>query len=276
MIGCGRITLRSARGVHPLTIVAVLGMNALIRLWTRLNLGIEPDPNYLLMHWQHLPLESLNSDFFQSIWSLHSQPPLWNVIVGLYSKLCEADTSCVVHSIFVQHLLFTTLICYCLYKVLALVTRSPTVALISAAMFSLLPSTFYYENYTYYSHATLLLSSWLMYGSAKWLIQKEKIGIAYSAISLSLLALTWTLFHPLFVGILLTFITATAWQTARRTAILAVAAAIIVASLPSFKNQLLYGVFAMVVGLGSTLPRLRLTCRAIAVSRGLRNVRLLI
>src|SRR5687768_7395879 len=33
MIGCGRITLRSARGVHPL-------------------------------HWQHLPLESLNSDLF--------------------------------------------------------------------------------------------------------------------------------------------------------------------------------------------------------------------
>ena len=54
-------------------------------------LGINPDHIILSNMWQVLDLKLLNQHFLSSIYYLHYQPPLWNIIIGLIVKTFGTD-----------------------------------------------------------------------------------------------------------------------------------------------------------------------------------------
>ena len=52
---------------------------------------IKADPIVIKPGWHVLELSFLNKDLFNSIIHLHSQPPLWNIIIGIFTKLVNGD-----------------------------------------------------------------------------------------------------------------------------------------------------------------------------------------
>src|SRR5210317_1684463 len=52
---------------------------------------IKADPNVLKPGWHILELDFLNKDLLKSILYLHSQPPLWNFIIGMLTKIVNGN-----------------------------------------------------------------------------------------------------------------------------------------------------------------------------------------
>ena len=91
---------------------------------------------------------------------------------------------------------------------------------------------------------TLLLSSVLAVGAALWFLRRERVGIVLCGLSLTLLGLTWTLFHPVFVLLMMAGLVASAWRTpARGTAMAAALSSMLLVLLPSVKNAVWHGFF---------------------------------
>jgi hypothetical protein len=233
-----------SRGRDRLTAAGCILLLIAARAWIAFALGIAPEEAWLLDHFQHLPLEELRDGWLTSLLHLHSQPPLWNGLIGLHAKICDAEASCVVRLLHAQNLLCTAGIFMCLYRTLTVLGTSSGVALCSATGFCLLPSVFFYENYAFYPHLTLLMSSILVLGAALWFLRRERIGIMLCALSLTLLGLTWTLFHPVFILIMLGALVASAWRTpARAPALAAALSSMLLVLLPSAKNAAWHGFY---------------------------------
>jgi hypothetical protein len=230
---------------EALWLAAALLLLLATRLWVLIELHILPKPKYLINNWQHLALEDLRADLWGALYGLHSQPPLWNFIIGLNAIACDADAWCVTRSLYLQNAVYTTLIFLCFYATTRLLTGRMAVSLVAATSFCLLPSLFYYENYAFYPHLSLFLSSLLMLGTAIWFTRWERVGLICCGVGLSSLSLTWTLFHTLFIALLMGYMVATAWNTASRQFAIRVALlSLLVAIAPSVKNQISHGIFA--------------------------------
>jgi hypothetical protein len=235
-----RLAVREA-----LWLAAALLLLLATRLWVLIELHILPNSKYLINHWQHLALEDLRADLWGALYGLHSQPPLWNLVIGLNAIACEADAWCVTRSLYFQNAVYTTLIFLCFYATTRLLTGRMAVSLVAATSFYLLPSLFYYEGYPFYPHLSLFLSSLLMLGSAIWFTRRENVGLICCGVALGGLSLTWTLFHPLFISLLMGWLVVTAWNTASRRFATGIAVVtLLVAIVPSVKNQISHGIFA--------------------------------
>jgi len=52
------------------------------------NIEADPERNTWDWFWQTLPIESLRFNLWESIWNLHSQPPLYNLYGAFFAKVC--------------------------------------------------------------------------------------------------------------------------------------------------------------------------------------------
>lgn len=211
-------------------------------------LGIRPDPVHLHEAYQHLAIRDLYNDLFWSLIRLHSQPPLWNLMLGLAAKTCEAQTACMVKLILVSHVCLTALAGTAIYVCTAMISGRNRLSMIVAITYLLTPAVFYYENFLLYAHFTsavfalscLCLSMLLYSGRTLW--------FALFALSLVILSLTWALFHPIYLFLVLGF---TMLKTGNHGMLRAAmfAGALGLSLLPSVKNQSFFGFF----GAGSWL-----------------------
>lgn len=210
-------------------------------------LGIAPDPNNLIGHWQHLPIGALSSNLLASLWGLHTQPPLWNALIGLSAKLCDAQVSCIVATLHAFHLLLTAGMVIANYALIRLVIwpRAPKrwAAAAMAFGFGLSPSVLYYENYTFYPHLTAFLFSLVAVGQALWIVHGRLSALILTSAALVGLAWTWVAFHPAIVAVFLVVVVRLRPGAVRGTwAVAGLALALML--LPSIKNQMQYGFFA--------------------------------
>jgi hypothetical protein len=110
---------------------------------------IQPNPNVISSEMHTLELGVLNEDLIKAIFNLHSQPPLWNALLGLFSKACDADIDCVVR---VGHgvLIFLTFLTCCLiHQALRILKFSNIVCLAGACVYSILPSVIFFEKFIF-------------------------------------------------------------------------------------------------------------------------------
>ncbi len=118
------------------------------------------------------------------------------------------------------------------------------------------PWFFFYENYTFYPHLTLLFSSFVLLGVTVWFVLEKILGIWLTAASLVLLSLTWTLFHPFFVAILMSFFLVNAPGTRRRVDIVTITTIVVFLSIsPSIKNKVYFDLFSNGSWLGLNLSQ---------------------
>ena len=188
----------------------LLGAVLLISLFgvTRLVLvlqGVRPDITQLYNHWQHLVPHLLKSDPFQSIALLHSQPPLWNALLGFLFYVSGGSD----HRFLIAYTTFSFLIslgtALLMYFSLLRLKVSRTVAIISSSVYIVASSAYFYEVHISYAllsaFLVMVFFSTLAYGFSSIRQQFRFFFSILSCLCLVSLSMIWTLFHPALVVI---------------------------------------------------------------------------
>ena len=231
------------------TFAAALMAACAVLIFTRVMLrgfGVEPDTGVVTgTHWQHLPLDQLNAGLFDALVNLHSQPPLWNLILGAFAKMCDADAACVTHMGHVFNMGLTLAGAALVFAALRLLNVRARLAGVAAAIYPALPSVMFYETYVFYPHFASVL--FLAQGCALlWAVKTaSRASFALAFGCAAALCLTWSLFHPLYIGVVFASLWVALGRAAWRVRVLAPAvAAVIAAAAPSVKNHVHFGIAA--------------------------------
>lgn len=208
-------------------------------------LGIGPEPSTLGWFWQNLPLDQLNADLGRSLERLHSQPPLWNLVLGLAAKSCDGDAQCVANRLWIGNVAASGVAAFLMFRILRRLGLTPSAATVSACLFLISPAAVYYENFLNYAQFTYLMYAVIAYCLMEEFYGAGRIAVAAALGAASALALTWTLFNPLFVVVVFVACALIDRGAALRPfGIAAFVLALALALAPSFSNQAAVGIFA--------------------------------
>lgn len=190
--------------------------------------------------WQTLPMDSLRSNFIESIWYLHAQPPLFNMEGALFGTVFYPHHMAALYWFQVAMGVITAVLAY--YVALVMLKNPPAAFGAALLLVALNPSILLYENLIFYTiQVTFLLTT-----AAFWLSRfaaTQKIRYLYAfVIFINLIILMRTLYHLIFlvpVFILVGILAKSQW---RRVLVVA-----IMISLVSFgwyaKNLAVFGFF---------------------------------
>lgn len=180
-------------GVAVLTLLFIVS-----RMWLD-KVGIGPNAQVVLEHWQHADLGLLDQQYWKTLWFQHSQPPFWNGTIGLVVKLLGNDSAAVtggLHLVFVLFSYIGTLLMLSIFQSMGL---SRPGGLIAASVVSISPAVLFYENYIFYPHLTWFLVAIFLFGLQKTSRNGARWPIDVCFASLCVLSWSWAIFHPAFV-----------------------------------------------------------------------------
>lgn len=223
------------------------------RVWLIFS-GIRPDFDHLRSHHQYLDLPLLAGNLASSLFYLHSQPPLWNAIIGVLLKISHGDPSffSVVYIVF--SLPLSLAIAFMLDRLVLNLSGSETTALAASLFYAVFSSAYFYEFYIFYPLFTAFLSTGCIYGASLVFLPKHQTrlfpGLAILLVCLISLTLTWSLFHPVLVVIVCTFLFFRLYfhgLVSERKNLLAISPLLVFSILAAFavpiKNFILFGYF---------------------------------
>ena len=230
--------------------LAFAGSRTLIALY-----GITPNPTYILNHWQHADLFFLEFWPFETLWNLHSQPPLWNAFIALVVGFAGNDAesvSSIFKWIFTGFSFVNLLLFRNIFQRIGLFDWWATLAAIVIVM---TPSVIYYENFAFYPQFTFTLITVLLWLLVRISTDASLLPIIGALLVLTCLAWTWAIFHPLII----LFISLTIlWKAGRLlwpAGLLLVLLFGIISSLPAAKNQINYGIPSASTWLGFNMAQ---------------------
>ena len=172
--------------------LALLAAFALTRLVARISFGLRFDTD-VLGYWHVLDLPLLRGDLLRSLLYLHSQPPLYNLSLGIVLKWVPAAVAPAVFEAAFLALGFLGILG--IYALL-LELGAPRRAALAAALLQTLSTTWLvYESWLFYTLPTAVLITW----ASVWLARAARgRAAAAAAFATALAALSWTraTYHP--------------------------------------------------------------------------------
>jgi hypothetical protein len=153
--------------------------------------GVRFDEGFLPLN-QYLDPDLLRGDLARSLWHLHMQPPLFNLLLGVGLKFSPARPEMFFQPLF---LALGAVVALATYGTLRRLGVLPVVAVSLAAAFSCAPSTVLYENHLFYTHpvtALLAVAAWLLHRFISG--RRLRDGACFFAV-LAAIALTRAMFH---------------------------------------------------------------------------------
>ena len=183
----------------------------------------------------------LQQDLLSSLWYLHSQPPLFNLFLGLVLKT-TADPG-LVYELFFR--ISGLLIPLCMYGTLVILGANRIAAFLVTFFFMLNPSLILYESLLYYTHVEGVLIMAAVFFLARWGLRKTTFDLIVFWLLLVCLGLTRSLFHPVFFVVLGVVLCLFIWYQNRPTRAFRMVfmAAMIPLMLWCLKNLLIFGFF---------------------------------
>jgi hypothetical protein len=106
--------------------------------------------------WQLIDPELLQNELLLSVLYLHSQPPLYNLLVGALLQLCS-DPAAAARAMDVLYAGLGLLLVLLMHRLMRHLGAGPGISLAAAALFSLSPAALLYENYAFYTHPAAVL-----------------------------------------------------------------------------------------------------------------------
>ncbi len=200
--------------------------------------GVRFEGATYLKYWQFIDPTLLVNDLWRSVAYLHSQPPLLNLFTGVILQIFPQNHTAVFHVIFLFCGLVLSITIYFLAIRLGL-QRWLAVAL--SVWFVVSPPTILYENWLFYTYpltAIFCLSALFL---VRFVESKRGMDCLIYSFLLAGMALTWSLFHllwMLFWVVLLFFLL----EEKRRVAIWSLPALLLVIGWYA-KNSVLYDSF---------------------------------
>jgi hypothetical protein len=155
-------------------------------------LGVHFDADTITRTWHFIDIYLLKHDLWRSIFYIHTQPPLMNLLTGIGLQLFPTIYAKVLQAFFLLGGLLLTLAVYYLGNRLGF---PKYLSVILAAWFALSPATLVFENYYFYTYPTAVLLTLSAVFLARFLEKKRAVdGLLFSLV-LATNALTWSLFH---------------------------------------------------------------------------------
>jgi hypothetical protein len=217
-------------------------------------LGVRFDVSLVPWLWQLLDLELLHHRLAQSLWHLHSQPPMFNLAVGVALKLFPGHLAGAFHALFLLLGLTAALSLELLLERLGF-RRGVSVGL--AVLISCAPWWLVYENWLYYEYpvmcllivAALVLSEFVRDWRLRW-------GVPFFLL-LALIVYTRASFQVVWL-LLVVAVLALVRRDAWRPVLLAAAVPLLLVALLYAKNTVQFGVPSTTSWFGMNLARITL------------------
>jgi hypothetical protein len=187
---------------------------------------------------------ALHHDLWRSLWYLHTQPPLFNLLVGVGLNLFGSHVGGFLQAVYLTAGLLLGLGVLRLMEVLGV---KPRPAFVVAAVFVVNPVTVLYENWFFYPYleATLLVAAALLvhrYLGADRASTRYRVAACGLAATLAALPLLRSLWHLVWLLAVLAIIAVGGRIGWRRTAALGAVPVLLVAGWYA-KNLVLFGSF---------------------------------
>lgn len=235
--------------------MVLLAAFAVTRLVARVGFGLHFDSD-TLGYWQVLDVPLLRGDLLRSLFYLHGQPPLYNLVLGIVLKwVPEPLTPAVFEAMFLPLGFLGIAGIHALLVELG----TPRDAALATALLQTLSTTWLvYESWLFYTLPTAVLVTW----AAVWLARaaRGREGSAWG-FSAAVAALSWAraTYHPAWVAASLALLVVAVRGSARRVRAAAwrssLAALALAVAVPA-KNYLLVGSFTSSTWLGMELARM--------------------
>ena len=211
--------------------------------------GIRYDISTLEYQWHFIDLPLLKTDFWRSLFYLHSQPPLLNFITGSVINLFPERYASIFHALSVVCGLF---LCFALFYLMKQLGIPVYINAGLVALFIISPATILYENWLYYTYpaTTILVISAALLPHA---LKKNGFGFLFFLL-LALLSLTWSLFHLIWF-VLITLLVCAVRRPIWKVILISLIPLLLVLGW-SIKNQIVFGEFTSSTWLGMNLSHL--------------------
>jgi hypothetical protein len=201
------------------------------------------------VYWQYLDPFLLRRRLAESLVHLHSQPPLYNLYLGLALKTGHE------RAVFIATYVFSGLVLYAgLFLLMRRLSVPAPLGFALATWMATSPAFVAYESWLFYTLpvAMLLVLAALAFARA---VRRERTrdGFAFMAV-MAVVSLTRSLYHLVFL-VLATGLLALAWRAPRRALKAAALPLLVVVGLYA-KNAALFGHFAPSTWTGMNLARL--------------------
>lgn len=215
--------------------------------------GITLDYHNLFDYWQYLDVETLRHNLLKGVWYDHSQPPIFNLLLGIILKL-SGENSFLAFSIFFK--LVTLFNTFLLLDTLKKLLPSPKIPIIIAFLYLLSPATVVFENELFYTGFITML--FLI--SCKFLLALKNT-ISYTNtfgffIPLILICLTRSMYHLVWLATISLLVTYKLWLHPKRIRFISISIlSILFVSGFYIKNYIIFHKFSTSSWIGMNLAR---------------------
>ena len=238
-------SLKKSNLLFPFLIIAIYLISRIVFYI----IGINFDSSGLETHWQYLDISILKHDLIKGVYYQHSQPPFFNIFLGVVLKLFPENYEHV-FAIFYYFCGFT--IYYLIYKILRLVKFNSWMAFGIATIFIITPEAILFENWLFYTWpvATLLIFSvYELFLYEKTL--RLKNGFLFLT-AIGIVCLSRSMFHLLYMIGSIVLILSIRSPNRKIISILSISVLLLVGSI-FIKNFVLYGFFSSSSWMGMNL-----------------------
>jgi hypothetical protein len=110
--------------------------------------GVQLDFLALFRNWQYLEIETLRNNLLRGVWYDHTQPPVFNLFLGIVVKLSGSYSETVFIILFKLMTLINT---FLLYAILKRTIHHPRIPIVLSLIYLLSPGTMLFENELFYT-----------------------------------------------------------------------------------------------------------------------------
>jgi hypothetical protein len=196
--------------------------------------------SYLFDTWQLVPWETLSTDPIRSVFYLHTQPPLWNLVLGVLGWMSPASDSLTIQMLMLILGAAAASIAALLAQRLGLGRRFATLAALLATLHPEVLRLAFFPNYEL--AVAVLLLGLLLASTYIGDVNATHRALMVVTCLATAIVLTRSLYHPVWLGLCLLLV----WLGARRLisgrqASIAAAVPIVLIGGWVVKNELLFG-----------------------------------
>ena len=211
-------------------------------------------PNLLFGYWQTQDYKLLSQDLFRSLIYLHSEPVLWNLLLGVTIKIFKENLKFVAFFFYFYHVILSFFIIYYSILIADYFRSSVKVKLFLAFFLILSPNLIFFENWIFYTHTTCFLFFQLTYFLLRFFKNNELKLEFLIYLNLLLLTTLWKAFHPLIIFLFFLFFLLLSKNLKLRRSVFIFSLFFVISIIPMIKNKLIFGFFSngSLVGLNLT------------------------
>jgi hypothetical protein len=230
----------------------LIGVFIVSRIITVL-LGLHLNIRSLSIYWQYLDLETLRNHLISGVWYDHSQPPVFNLLLGTIFKI-GGDYSVFLFTFFFK--LISLLNGLFIFSIISRLTRVPYLPLLAGLAYLLSPATLIFECELFYTTTISLL----LLVSVYYLVRISESGktryIFGIIFPMVLLCLTRSVYHIIWFILIVSFLLFYfRKKTYVKSMIFASAIGLVLVSSWYIKNKILFGKLTTSTWIGMNLAR---------------------